>query len=974
MSKKHLSLLMITAIVLACAATAIAIPCIAHGEGYVAPAYVVDFNDKSNVAGAFDSHAVSGVHNKTEQAMELMFADSGNGISDDPYMNFPLPEQQVDVGKYHYLAMLIKTDYTGAQGEMRLRSTSTGANYPFFRFNYKNTEDWQVVIVDLTNVAASGAFPHNEKIEGVLSNLRIDPYNNSCSTDVSYYIKAYGLYESRSDAETFIHFESEVSNEPVKPDVDYSQFYKGNEFYSPANAYRMNWVSYGFNNTFRAQVDALLAQGYGGIVSNVNFNANYLKDEAEFSLLRDTYLYGKENGMTLWIYDEYQWPSGSAFGQVLDTNTSWRATGIEHIQIALDAAKGSYSLREYDIALKLATLKAGGNTYVLDTDGASLKFDMTGEIKGECLLDLYVLRYNDQREQDRTDFNTLYHVDTLRPDSVARFIALTHQHYKDAFGNDFSMVQAFFTDEPSQGNRDQENYIVWTEGLEQKFREKYGYELELPLLFEGRDDKAQRMRIHYYSLVAELFKTSYIDQIEAWCAQNGVSSSGHLLFEENMNDHVETYGGDFMQIIGGMAIPGVDILWVHPNQLLSECYIGNHMGIRFVVSAARNAGKTDVMIEYNPSAVATDDFKNDKMGASIGGITLTRLFGTNIYNVINPQRDYTVDQINELNTYIGRLNTMLDGTIEAGDLAIFYPIATIQAYHNADDVHSSAYGNGTEAVEINTNYTSLCLELLQRQVLYTVIDDQSICAATVTADGRLVIGNGSYRTLVLAYGEYISAEAAQKLAFFKNNGGTVVFVGTAYDEYKATFEGDNEHVSAAMAQLADCDQFASNVAGTRIAKLASKTIKLKALDGTTSKSVLYGEFFDADHDIFYYANSSEFDATAQAEFTDGYDGAYTVYYPYTGNIVSGSGNRVEFDLPAYCAVLIVCEDKNEVDNTPAAPDTTEAETEEPTETTPEGESNTEEQQKSGCKSALGAFSAIVAAGAGAVALGKKKRK
>ena len=980
MNKKHISLFIIAAAVLVCALAVVAIPCMAQNGEYVAPAYVVDFNDKNNVAGSFDSHNVSGVHNASMQAMKLVFADSGNGVCDDPYLNFALPAGQVDVGKYHYLAMLIKTDYTKLQGEMRLRSTSTGQNYPFFRFNYANTDDWQVVIVDLTNVQASGAFPKNESINGVLTNLRIDMYNNSCTPNVSYYIKAYGLYENYSDAQTFIHFESEVSNEPVKPDVDYSQFYKGNAFYQPENPHRMNWVSYGFNSTYEAQVEALLGQGYGGIVSNVNFNAQYLKDEAEFSLLRDTYKFAQGKDMTLWIYDEYQWPSGSAFGQVLDTDADWRATGIEHVQLAQNTAKGSFSLREYDISIKLATLKAGGKTYVLDTDGKTLSFDLTGEIKGECLLDVYVLRYTDRHEQNREDFSTLYHVDTLRPDSVARFIELTHKHYKDAFGADFSMVEAFFTDEPSQGNRDQENYIVWTEGLEQKFKDTYGYELELPLLFEGRDEAAQRTRIHYYSLVANLFKQSYIDQIEAWCAQNGVSSSGHLLFEENMNDHVETYGGDFMQIVGGMAIPGADILWVHPNQLLSQCYVGNHLGIRFVASAARNAGKTDVMVEYNPSAVLTDDFNNDKMGASIGGITLTRLFGTNIYNVINPQRDYSAEQMNQLNTYVGRLNTMLEGTVEAGDLAVFYPIATVQAYHNADDVHSSAHGDGTKAVEINNNYTTLCLDLLQRQVLYTIIDDQSICAATVTADGRLVIGNGSYRTIVLAYGEYISVQAAQKLAYFKNNGGTVVFVGTEYSDYKATEQNANERVSAAMAQLADCENFALNVAGSRIAKLATKTMKLTALDGTTSKSVLYGEFIDATHDIFYFANSSELDAKAAATFTDGYDGAYTVYDPYTGNIVSGSGNKVEFDIPAYCAVLILREDKNDVDNTPAPPDTTEAETAAPDESTTQGESEseneTEEQQKSGCKSELGALSvlAVGALGAGAVVIGKKKRK
>ncbi len=978
MSRKHISLLMIAAIVLACTAVAVAIPCIAADDRYVAPAYLVDFNDKANVAGCFGANAVTGVHDAEQQAMQILFSTNAQGICDDPYINLAMPTETVNVTEYHYLAMLVKTDYTDLQGELRLRSATTQNQYPFFRYSYQKTADWQLIIIDVTNVSAAGAYPPGMTIEGALSNLRLDMFNNSCDADTAFYLKAYGLYSSYEDAKTFIHFESEVTEKPVMPDIDYSAFWRGDAFGSPANAYRMNWLSYGFNSTYAAQVDQLLAQGYGGIVSNVNFNSQYLKDEAEFKLLLDTYKYAHGKDMTLWIYDEYQWPSGSAYGQVLDTNADWRATGIEHIQLVLNKAQGSYSLREHDIALKLATIKANGKTYTLDTDGASLQFDLTGEIKGECILDLYVLRYSDTHEQNRNDFSTLYHVDTLRPDSVARFIELTHQHYKDAFGADFSMVEAFFTDEPSQGNRDQENYIVWTEGLEQKFKEKYGYELELPLLFEGRTETAQRMRIHYYSLVAELFKTSYIDQISAWCEQNGTISSGHLLFEENMNDHVETYGGDFMQIIGGMTMPGVDILWVHPNQLLSQCYIGNHLGIRFVASAARNAGKTDVMVEYNPSAVPTDDFNNDKMGASIGGITLTRLFGTTVYNVINPQMDYSLEQINALNTYVGRLNALLDGMTEAGDLAIFYPIATVQALHNADDVHSSAFGNGTDAVKLNNNYTALCLDLLQRQVLYSIIDDQSICAATVTADGRLVIGNGSYRTIVLAYGEYISAEAAQKLAHFKKNGGTVVFVGTSYDDYKAVEVDGNERVSAAMAQLAECDQFTLTTAASRISKMVSSTMKLTALDGVTSQSVLYGEFFDAEHDISYVANSTDKDATASLEFTDGYDGAYTVYYPYTGIVASGSGSSVDINLPAYCAVLIVRKDKNEVDNTPAQPDSTEAETQAPIQSQPADSSEqvTEgEAQKSGCKSALNAFSALAAGAAGAaITLGKKKRK
>ena len=89
--------------------------------------------------------------------------------------------------------------------------------------------------------------------------------------------------------------------------------------------------------------------------------------------------------------------------------------------------------------------------------------------------------------------------------------------------------------------------------------------------------------------------------------------------------------------------------------------------------------------------------------------------GTNIYNVINPTKDYSMTQINKLNTYIGRLNTILDETVDCGSLAVFYPIATVQAAHDADRDHSSTSGKSTNAVNIDDDFQSLCLTLLQNQ-------------------------------------------------------------------------------------------------------------------------------------------------------------------------------------------------------------------------------------------------------------------
>ena len=128
---------------------------------------------------------------------------------------------------------------------------------------------------------------------------------------------------------------------------------------------------------------------------------------------------------------------------------------------------------------------------------------------------------------------------------------------------------------------------------------------------------------------------------------------------------------------------------------------------------------------------------------------------------MRPQYNYTTTQLQDLNNYVGRMNTVLDEVTECGDIAVFYPIATVQALHNADSDHSSTTGGQkpTKAYDLNTNFEFLCKDLLTHQYMFTVLDDETIRAATVTADGRLVAGLGSYRVVILGYARYISVEA-----------------------------------------------------------------------------------------------------------------------------------------------------------------------------------------------------------------------
>ena len=875
-------------------------------DAYVEPAYLVDFA-VSNLVDQFPYFHNTAVMGE-DGAARIYFAHGAEtDVCDDPYFAVPLPDAAIDLPTYHYLAMLIKTNCTAEEGELRFETTGTAGLFPCQRFAYADTADWQLIVLDLTDMNTL-LFYNGSPVTGELTHLRLDPFS-SCDGSAEYAIKAYGLYDNMADAQTFACFESKVQEEdhisPL-PDIDYTTYWRGEAFATPDDAYRMGFVEYGYDELYEVSINKLLAQGYNTVVSNVNFNQQYLKDDAEFDLLRRAYEYANRKGMSTWVYDEYQWPSGKAFGLVLEGHDEYEATGIEHRVVTGDTANVEYAISGRDIRIMDALLTdANGSRQVTFTDEA-----LSAQATGAWQLDVYVLRKTYEGEEDRTDFTKLRDVNLLDPGAVNRFIDVTYKKYRDTFGESFGMVEAFFTDEPQLGNRAKEHYAVWTEGLAEEFKTWYGYDLKISSIFSGDSDLDKLTRLHYYQLVASLFKTSYADQITDWCEANGTKSSGHFLYEENMNDHIETYGGDFLQLVGGMSIPGVDLLLVDPDHVLVDNNIGNVMGMRYTKSAAKNALKSDVMAEWNPGATQTPQFLDDELNVSLGGASIARLCGVNIYQVIDPTMSYTHAEINELNTYIARMNTVLDGQREMCDVAVFYPIATVQAYHNADNDHSSMTGgaNPTKAYQINSKYTNLCLKLLQHHMLFTVVDDQSLSVSSVTDGGYLNVGEGAYKTVIVPYAEYMSVEAAEALARFANAGGRVIFVESKPTH--ATTYGDDARLRSIVDGMTSLyrAEFDTDLLRS-LMNTSNNLLNISIISGLSGDRMLYGDFTDDVHEISFVVNTSPSDGTMTLSYKDGYDGTYFVYYPGNAKIEEYTGTAT-VTIPRYQGVFVVRYDED----------------------------------------------------------------
>lgn len=257
----------------------------------------------------------------------------------------------------------------------------------------------------------------------------------------------------------------------------------------------------------------------------------------------------KKRDMQAWLYDENGWPSGFAGGKLLE-NENNRDKYIE-------LKEGSYD--------KEATV-----SYLL-TEEELVRVYQKGNEEGRYL-NLYL----------KTAVST---ADILNPEVVEQFIELTHEKYKEWFGERFSeMIEGFFTDEPQY----QRWGTPYTDMIAKHFEEKYGEDIldSLGLLFVEKKGY-RRFRYRYWKGMQELMLHNFAEKVYHWCDNNHVKLTGHYVEEVTLGMQMMCCGG-VMPFYEYEHIPGVDCLGRRSDNELPSIQ---------VASAAAQLGKKQVLTE-----------------------------------------------------------------------------------------------------------------------------------------------------------------------------------------------------------------------------------------------------------------------------------------------------------------------------------------------------------------------------------------
>jgi hypothetical protein len=535
--------------------------------------------------------------------------------------------------------------------------------------------------------------------------------------------------------------------------------------------------------------------GFGILPFGKEFSPAYLSDEY-FTVYGAALEQAKTLGLTLSLYDEYGFPSGSA-GSRNSSDTSlfarrWPQLTIRRLDKHEWEIGGPARLTQKLPAGKLMAVVA------LNTDTRK-RIDLTETVhKGQLDWQAPAGPWKVMCFVCVIDGDPI--CDYLDPEAVDRFIELTHQAYYDRFAAYFgTTIDSTFFDEPTlyrAGGR------TWTDKFNEKFRARYGFDPRpyYPALWYDIGPETPAARNYLFGFRAELYATGFPKRIQDWCRAHGIRATGHQDQEEVINP--VSVSGDLMKCFQYLDIPGIDKIG------------GNRPAERFykiVSSAAYNWDKSLVMSEtYGAMGdLGWDAIYAVAMEQYTKGINLLiphAVWYDDRKVTFKPELSWRnplyAERLPEFNTYLARLNVLLQNeAAHIADVAVLYPIATLQGSHHLDGplgyyqggvaVPEADYVAVGEllAVDLGRDYTFLHPEVLEEKC---------------TLDGnQLVLPNrihpGRFSVLVLPGHKTISWSSLEKVKAFYDHGGSVIATGQL--PFQSAEFGHDEDVVRTVAAL-----------------------------------------------------------------------------------------------------------------------------------------------------------------------------
>ena len=677
------------------------------------------------------------------------------------------------------------------------------------------------------------------------------------------------------------------------------------EFKTPPTKFRPDPLWF-WNNTditkegIDAQMPGFLEKcGYGGLAIlpfGPNLTPKYLTEEY-FERYKYAVEKAAELGLTLSLYDEYGFPSGSG-GAI-------NADGVPRFRNRFP----NLTMKRLD---KIEEETRGGATYVspvsktgqlmaavaMNADTKE-RIDLSGNITEETIVwkvpegNWKIMQFVCVADDDPN-------MDYLSEEAAKAYISMTHEAYYKRMPEYFGKtITSTFFDEPTLYRAQAR---CWTPTFNETYIKKYGSSpaLYYPALWYDIGPETQAARNALFGLRAELYAAAYPKAVSEWSKAHGIVATGHQDNEEIENP-VGT-SADLMKCFKYQDVPGIDK--IGGDRPAEKFY-------KIVSSAAYNWDHSLVMSEtYGAMGnIPWDTLYNVAMDQYSKGINMLiphAVWFNDRDVTFEPELSHRNRLYNqglyEFNTSLARLNMLLRNDDRfVTDVAMLYPIETMQGEHYFDGP-LGAYAGGVKIPDMDyvqisqrlTNELGRDFQFLHPEVL------QDACR--VDKNGLTLANTKQYntfRTLIVPSSKTISVANLAKILTFFEAGGQVIF--TTQLPVKSTEPNADAQVVALMdkllpEKLRSSGEPHTNPAGGRVVFLAkpgadalrnalarpSETFDVEFPEGIVPMRYIHKE--RAGKDIYYFANlnGKAFDSAVALRGKKRYE----LWNPHTGEVTA----------------------------------------------------------------------------------------
>ena len=483
-------------------------------------------------------------------------------------------------------------------------------------------------------------------------------------------------------------------------------------------------------------------------------------------------------GLQTWIYDEMNWPSGTADKRVLQARPDLAQRYIECINMTvrgpwftyLTGADSRYLDFEKSTPVAAFAIRMDGLGEVIDlTPNLSFR----DVIPWEAPAGNWRLMYIVEKIAD-------YYIDAMNPESTAEFLKLGFEPYASVMdGKMSSQMLGFYTDEPAMHYylTGGDNPIVpWTKDMFRRFQERNGYNLRprLPDLFFDISPQSARIRYDFYNTLTDFYSQAYYQQIHEWCQQHNVLFTGHLLYEEWLRRLIRVEGNLFKHY-AHMDVIGVDHLYP---------IIGNrdrpdeHVAMKVGSSAAHQLGSPRLLCESFGGIFMDATMQRMKWIADweyVLGVNLLNPHGFH-YTLEGPRkRDWPPSMFyqypwwqyyGDFSNYISRLSHLLSGGRHIAKVAVLWPMNAMFATYTPQT--HNALGD-----RIERDFNTLTDLLLRLHYDFDYLDEDMLANAELNGN-TIRIRDEAYELLILPPLAHIKLGTLEHLEKFTVQGGKVL--------------------------------------------------------------------------------------------------------------------------------------------------------------------------------------------------------